>query len=254
MIAILSPAKTINMESKINTKLNTKPIFLEEACELMNQLQQITPPEMTGSMKISEELAEMNFKRHIRWQRKHTCENSRNAILAFSGAVYQGLKAEKFTDGQLKFAQEHLIMLSGLYGILRPLDLIQPYRLELGIKFKNSKGSDLYAFWREVITSYLIQALNSDKDRTLINLASKEYYSVIDFSKLPARIITPIFKDYKNGAYRIITIYAKRSRGLMSKYIIENELEDCNRLKEFDEEGYCFEETMSTENEWVFVR
>jgi cytoplasmic iron level regulating protein YaaA (DUF328/UPF0246 family) len=145
-------------------------------------------------------------------------------------------------------------MLSGLYGILKPLDLIQPYRLELGIRFKNSKGNDLYAFWREAVTSYMLKALNNEKDHTIINLASKEYYSVIDFSKLGGRVITPVFKDYKNGAYKIITIYAKRARGLMSRYIIENELEDYNKLKEFEEEGYSFEENLSTENEWVFVR
>ncbi len=254
MIAILSPAKNLNMEKIFNTDLYTEPVFIKEANILMKELQQYTPPELESLMKINSELAEQNFMRHITWKKEHNLSNGKQALLAYDGAVYRGINAKNFDNGQLSFANDHLKILSGLYGVLRPLDLIQPYRLEMGTKLKNSSGNNLYSFWKNKLTDYFIKELSNQGDNVLIDLASKEYSSAIDTNKLNAKVITPIFKDYKRGTHKVITIYAKRARGLMSRFIVENNIISPEDLKEFCEEGYNYNEYMSNDIEWVFTR
>jgi uncharacterized protein len=255
MIAILSPAKTLNLDKEsITTEICTQPVFGREAAELISELRNYSPPEMEGLMKVSEELAEINFRRHLSWKEEHTLLNSKQAILSYHGAVFQGLRAEEFNEEELNFAQQHLRILSGLYGALRPLDLVQPYRLEMGIKLKNAKGKDLYCFWKDKITEFLKEEINGQQEPVLINLASNEYFTAIDLKRLDRKIITPVFKEYKNGNYRVVTIYAKRARGLMTRYIIENRIDLQEDLKGFEEEGYSFNEGMSTETELVFTR
>lgn len=254
MIVILSPAKTINMDKAVNTDLYTKPVFIREAGLLMQELIKYSPPEMESLMKVNSNLAEYNFMRHLQWKEEHDLINGKQALLSYDGAVYQGIKSGDFNEHQLSFANEHIRILSGLYGVLRPLDIIQPYRLEMAAKLKNISGNDLYSFWRDRLTDYFMKELLMQNDNTLINLASKEYSSAINLNKIKARVITPVFKDYKRGAYKVITIYAKRARGLMSRFIIQNGIVMPGELKEFNEEGYCYKEHMSTDDEWVFLR
>jgi uncharacterized protein len=254
MIVILSPAKTLNMEKAVNTVLYTKPAFIKEASILMKRLKKYTPPEMEGLMKINSELAEQNFIRHLMWNEEHNLSNAKQALLAYNGAAYQGISPYDLNDHQLTFANDHLRILSGLYGVLRPMDLIKPYRLEMATKLKNKQGNNLYSFWKHKLTNYFKEELHKQNDNILIDLASKEYSSAIDISRINAKVITPIFKDYKRGTHRVITIYAKRARGLMSRFIIENSIVLPSEIKEFGEEGYCYNEYLSTDVEWVFTR
>ncbi|WML34573.1 peroxide stress protein YaaA [Clostridium sp. OS1-26] len=254
MIVVLSPAKTLNYNKKTLANLYTEPIFQKEATELVRELQQYTPPELSTLMKISDDLAELNFKRNLSFQVKSTLENSKQAILTFSGTVYQGMRADEFSEDELQFAQNHIRILSGLYGILRPLDLIQPHRLEMGIKLKNPKGKDLYSFWKDKITNYLNEEINKHNDKNLINLASNEYFSAIDTKSFTGKIINISFKEYRCGTYKIVAVYAKRARGLMSRYIAENKVNNIEILKNFEEEGYVYNEELSSDNEFVFTR
>ena len=254
MLIILSPAKTLKMEKSLNTNLYTKPLFIKEASCLIKQLIKYSPPQMEGLMKINSNLAEQNFIRHIKWQEEHILTNSKQALLAFDGAVYKGINASDLSEKQLAFANDHLRIFSGLYGALRPLDLIMPYRLEMGTKLKYRRSNNLTSFWKSKLTTYIKKELHYQKDNLLINLASKEYSSVLDMSKINARVITPVFKEYKNGLYKIITIHTKRARGLMSRFIIENKIVLPNELKEFDEEGYSYNEYLSSDTELVFTR
>lgn len=254
MIIILSPAKTLKMEKALNTNLYTQPIFIKEASSLIKELIKYSPPEMESLMKVTSKLAEQNFVRHIRWKEEHDLSNGKQALLAYDGAVYQGISVGDLSNQQLTFASDHLRILSGLYGVLRPLDLIQPYRLEMGTKLKNRQGNNLYKFWKHKLTSYLKKEFQKQNDNILIDLASKEYSSVIDMSKINAKVITPVFKDYKNGTHKVITIYTKRARGLMSRFIIENKITLPSELKEFNEEGYCYNKHLSSDAELVYTR
>lgn len=254
MIIILSPAKTLKMQVAANTNLYTVPIFIKEASSLIKELIKYSPPEMETLMKINSGLAEENFNRHISWREDHDLSNSKQAILAYDGAVYKGINAENLNEQQISFANDHFRILSGLYGAVRPLDLIQPYRLEMGTKLKNQQGSNLYSFWKEKLTEYIKIELEKQNDDILIDLASKEYSSVINMNKINAKVITPVFKDYKNGTHKVITIYAKRARGLMSRFIMENRIDSPDDFKEFNEEGYCFNEYLSSDTELVFTR
>ena len=254
MIIILSPAKTLKMEKAINTNLYTEPIFIKEASSLIKELIKYPPPEMEGLMKVNSNLAQQNFIRHIRWKEEHDLSNAKQALLAFDGAVYQGISAGDLSQQQLSFANDHLRIFSGLYGVLRPLDLIQPYRLEMGTKMKNRRGNNLYSFWNHKLTTYLKKDVQRQNDNILIDLASKEYSTVIDMSKINLKVITPVFKEYKSGTYKGITIYTKRARGLMSRFIIENKIILPSELKEFNEEGYSYDEYLSSEAELVFTR
>ena len=254
MIIVISPAKTLDFETPPITREHTQPGFLDDSAQLIDALRKLEPDQVGKLMSISAKLAVLNSNRYFAWQRPFDLENAKQAIFAFQGDVYTGLDADRLTDAELAFAQDHLRILSGLYGVLRPLDLMQAYRLEMGTQFKNPRGNNLYEFWGEKITQALNQDLQKQKSDILINLASIEYFQSVQPSKLNARIITPIFKDEKNGIYKIISFFAKKARGLMSRYIIQNKLTNPEDIKHFDVAGYRFSESASSTNEWVFTR
>jgi len=252
MLMIISPAKTLDYESPLATKTHTQPDFLDDACELIDQLKTLEPHQVSNLMNISDKLGQLNAERFRNWHTPFTPDNARPSVLAFKGDVYTGLDAESFSEEDFSFAQKHLRILSGLYGLLKPLDLMQPYRLEMGTKFENTRGKDLYAFWGRKITDALNQLLADDK--TLINLASNEYFKSVQKKNLDARLITPQFKDWKNGQYKMISFYAKKARGLMCRYVIQNRITNAEDLKGFNLDGYYFSEDQSDNNNWVFLR
>lgn len=254
MLAIISPAKTLDYDSDIPKLAYTQPHLTDYSEQLIQICRQFSPNELASLMSISDKLAGLNVARYAQWQKAHNEQNARAAIYAFKGEVYAGLDAYSLTAEDIQFAQTHLAMLSGLYGLLKPLDLMQPYRLEMGTKLANPNGKDLYAYWGNIITQSLQQAIDNQGDNVLINLASDEYYKAVNAQKLKARIIKPIFLDNKNGKYKVISIYAKKARGLMCRYIIQNRLTHPEQLKAFDLEGYWFDEINSSETEWVFKR
>ncbi|MGJ0622971.1 peroxide stress protein YaaA [Xenorhabdus bovienii] len=254
MLITISPAKTLDYESPLATEKYSQPALLEESKQLIDVCRTLTPAQIGSLMGISDKLAGLNAARFGEWQPDFTPENARQAILAFKGDVYTGMQAETFSDADFDFAQTHLRMLSGLYGVLRPLDLMRPYRLEMGIRLENPRGKDLYKFWGDLITENLNAALEQQGDDVLVNLASDEYFKSVNTKKLVAQIIKPIFLDEKNGKYKVISFYAKKARGLMSRFIIQNQLTDPARLVEFNLEGYAFDESLSRGNDLVFKR
>ena len=254
MLMVISPAKTLDYESPLATTRFTQPALLEKSQQLIEVARDLSPAQIASLMGISDKLAHLNADRFNSWQPEFTPDNARQAILAFKGDVYTGLQAETFSDNDFDFAQQHLRMLSGLYGVLRPLDLMQPYRLEMGIKFASPAGKDLYSFWGELLTDTLNDALAEQGDDVLINLASDEYFKAIKPKKLQAQLIKPVFLDEKNGKYKVISFYAKKARGLMSRYIIQNQLQKPEQLKAFDVDGYAFDAASSNVSEWVFKR
>lgn len=205
-------------------------------------------------MSISDKLASLNVARFAEWQLEHHTQNAKAALFAFKGDVYTGLAAETLSKAQVDYAQQHLRMLSGLYGLLKPLDLMQPYRLEMGTKLANPKGKDLYAFWGDIITHHLQQAIDEQSDQILVNLASDEYFNAVKPAKLQATIIKPIFLDQKNGKYKVISFYAKKARGMMVRFILDKQPTAVEQLKNFDYGGYWFDEQQSNGTEWVFKR
>lgn len=242
MLIIISPAKTLDYESPLATTRYTQPELLDHSAQLMEYCRELTPAQIGSLMKISDKLAGLNAARFAEWQPNFTPQNARQAILAFKGDVYTGLHAEDFSEQDFDFAQQHLRMLSGLYGLLRPLDLMMPYRLEMGIKLHNAKGSDLYSFWGDLLTEKLNQQLKEQGDDVLINLASDEYFKAVKPAKLDGQLIKPVFLDEKGGKFKIISFYAKKARGLMSRFIIQNQLTQPEQLKDFNLEGYFFDE------------
>lgn len=254
MLAIISPAKTLDFTTTAPIQSFTQPDLTTYSQQLIDICRQLSPAEIASLMKISDKLAGLNAARFAEWQLAHHQENSKAAIYAFKGDVYTGLDAESLSNDEIAFAQTHLRMLSGLYGLLRPLDLMQPYRLEMGTKLANAKGKDLYHFWGNIITDHLQQALDQQGDNILINAASDEYFKAVNPSRLNATIIKPIFMDYKNGKYKIISFYAKKARGLMCRYILQNQLTQVDQLKAFDLGGYWFDQANSTATELVFKR
>ncbi len=254
MLVVISPAKTLDYETPATISRYSLPDYLDDSTELIEELRQLSPPEVSDLMGISAKLGDLNFGRYLNWQPEFTPDNAKQSVLAFKGDVYTGLDAESLSGGQLNWAQNHLRILSGLYGLLRPLDLMQPYRLEMGTKLANKRGSNLYEFWGEKITEGLNQELKEENSQVLINLASNEYFKSVKPKKLNAEVITPVFKDWKNDKYKIISFFAKKARGLMSRYIIENQIEDPEQLKQFDVDGYSFNPAMSSAREWVFTR
>jgi len=254
MILILSPAKTLDFESPPPRRSCAQPEFLDDAEELVNKLRRLSKQQLSALMGISDELTERNARRYRDWQRPFTKENARPAVLAFQGDVYQGLAAESFSKADLDFAQKHLRILSGLYGVLRPLDLMQPYRLEMGTKLSTRRGKDLYAFWGSRITESLNEALSGQAQNVLVNLASNEYFKAVRNTELDGRIVTPVFKEKKGDGYRVVAFFAKKARGRMAGFAIHNRITDPEDLKGFSEEGYRFHENLSSENEWVFTR
>ena len=253
MIAVVSPAKSLDFETPFTVK-STKPRLLECTNELISVLRKKSPEEVKDLMGISENLAELNVSRYRSFRADHKASNSKPSILAFQGDVYQGLKAETFDEERLAFAQKHLRILSGLYGLLRPLDLIQPYRLEMGTKLSFDDYNTLYQYWDDKIMQLLMKDLKAQGDNVIVNLASVEYFKSLNRKKLNARIIDVEFKDFKNGEYKIISFYAKKARGLMSRYIIENQINDPEELKGFDYDGYYLDEQESNESMIAFKR
>lgn len=254
MLIVISPAKTLDYETPPKTKVFTTPDYLDRSQQLINRLRNYSSLDISELMKVSSKIADLNFERYEKWTKKFTPDNAKQAALAFKGDVYTGLDATTFKADDFKFAQSHLRILSGLYGLLRPLDLMQPYRLEMGTKLKTDAGKNLYEFWGSDITEGLNAQLKKIKSDILINLASNEYFKSVKTKELKAEIITPAFKEFKNGEYKMIGIYAKKARGLLSRYIIENKLSDPEDLKLFNEEGYRFNKKLSKGNNWVFTR
>jgi len=252
MLMVVSPAKTLDYETELPFEEFTQPEMLEESQELINQLKKLSPADVASLMGLSDKLADLNVGRFAHWKQPFTQENARPAVFAFKGDVYTGLDAYSFTKKDIVFAQKHFRMLSGLYGLLKPLDLMQPYRLEMGTKFKNERGNNLYEFWGETITNKINEDLKPGE--VLVNLASNEYFKSVNKKLLNGEIITPVFKDEKNGQYKIISFYAKKARGLMAAYIIKNKINDVEDIKSFDVSGYRFSEVQSTPKEWVFLR
>ncbi|MEZ3415675.1 peroxide stress protein YaaA [Pantoea dispersa] len=254
MLMVISPAKTLDYESPLATSRFTQPALLEKSQQLIDVARDLSPAQIASLMGISDKLAHLNADRFSQWQPPFSPDNARQAILAFKGDVYTGLQAETFSEADFDFAQKHLRMLSGLYGLLRPLDLMQPYRLEMGIKLANQAGKDLYSFWGDLLTQKLNDALAEQGDDVLINLASDEYFKAIKPKQLNAELVKPVFLDEKNGKFKVISFYAKKARGLMSRYVIEKRLTKPTQLKKFDVDGYFFDAAESKGNELVFKR
>lgn len=254
MLIVISPAKKLDFESPPQTKSVTTADYLADSQELIEQLKKFSALDITKLMGLSTNLAELNFDRYAAWSVNFTEKKTKQAILAFQGDVYKGIDAVSFRAADFKFAQNHLRILSGLYGLLRPLDLMLAHRLEMGTKLTNTRGKNLYEFWGTIITEGLNKQLAKIKSNTLINLASQEYFKSVKKKHLSADIITPSFKEYKNGDYMMIGVYAKRARGLMSRYIIQNKLTNPEDIKDFTEERYKFRQKLSTDNNWVFTR
>ncbi len=254
MLIIISPAKTIDMEGSADTGEITEPVFLKDAKKLMTKLKKLKPHQLSELMSISPKLAELNYRRNQEWKLPFKPENTKQALLAFKGEVYTGLEAATFNPDDFIFAQDHLRILSGLYGLLRPLDQIMAYRLEMGIRFQSDKWKDLYDFWQSKITRQITNDLKNTEDNILINLASNEYFKSIDPKKLKSKIISPVFKDMKNGEYKMISFFAKKARGLMTRFIILNKITNPDNLKLFDSEGYYYNENLSDEVQFVFTR
>ncbi len=254
MLMIISPAKTLDFETPAKTKACSEPEFLSKSQLLIDDALHMAPQDIASLMGISDKLAALSYNRFQNWHTPFDRDNTKQAVLAFKGDVYTGLDAESFKSTDFKFAQKHLRILSGLYGSLRPLDLIQPYRLEMGIKFANQGGKNLYEFWGASLTESINRQHKKNCGDVLINLASNEYFKALKSKQINADIITPVFKDFKNGKYKIISFYAKKARGLMTAYVIKNQISDVNEIKSFDCEGYAFNAAISTAREWVFCR
>lgn len=254
MLMVISPAKTLDFDTPPVTTRFTQPKYLDHSQELIVQLRELTPAQISELMHLSDKLSGLNAARFGSWTPAFTPDNAKQALLAFKGDVYTGLQAENFTDADFTYAQDHLRMLSGLYGLLRPLDLMQPYRLEMGTRLANARGKDLYAFWGTQISEWLNQALADQGDDVLLNLASTEYFSAVKRSALNARIINTEFRDLKNGQYKIISFYAKKARGMMSRFVIKEQIDNPEALKQFDEQGYHYSAAHSKADTLVFLR
>ncbi|MCE3231993.1 MAG: hypothetical protein K0R98_250 [Rickettsiaceae bacterium] len=232
----------------------TFPDFLENSTELISVLRKLKKDQISQLMDLSDNLAELNYQRYKNFSTPFTEKNSKQAAYAFKGDVYDGLEFDKFASGDVAYAQENLRMISGLYGLLRPLDLIQPYRLEMSTKLKNQKGKDLYQFWGESITAKLNEELANNNDKMIVNLASNEYWKAVKPKLLQAKVITPVFKENKNGEYKVVMLFAKRARGMMAHYIIKNKIENISDLKKFNVDGYKHNSRLSEDGEMVFTR
>lgn len=254
MLIVISPAKTLDYDTAPTTDVHTLPEFVDQAAELISVLRKLSPAEVGSLMKISDALATLNAGRYADWSRKFSTRNAKQAVLAFNGDVYEGLDAPSLNKRQLDYLQSHLRILSGLYGVLRPLDLMQPYRLEMGTRLATARGKDLYAYWGEQVTVALNEVLSRQRSKVVVNLASEEYFKSVKPALLKAPVITPVFEDWKGGAYKIISFHAKRARGLMTRFAAVNAVSDVERLKEFDLEGYAFDAKATHGNNWVFRR
>lgn len=252
MKIIISPAKSLDFETKVPTSLHTQPVFLEQSQKLNKKLRTLSRKKIGELMGISPALAQLNYERNQNWEPPFTLDNAKQAVYAFTGDVYRGLDVVSLKEERLPVLQDKLRILSGLYGLLKPLDLIQPYRLEMGKKLKVGRKENLYKFWGDTLAKALNDEM-TDGD-ILINLASSEYFKAVPTKALKVPMITPVFKDLKNGQYKTIMTFAKKARGFMARYIVDNNINDLEDLKGFNTEGYGFSEAMSTDAELVFIR
>jgi len=254
MTIVLSPAKTLDFGTHCLTDKHSVPDHLEDSEALIARLVQLRKPQLKSLMGISDKLVELNAQRYREWSTPFTLDNSKQALLAFKGDVYTGFNFARWKAADFSFAQKALRILSGLYGVLRPLDLIQPYRLEMGTRLATMRGDNLYAFWGSRITDSLNQLTSSTRSRFLVNLASNEYFSSVNPEDLKAEVVSPVFKDFKNGKYKIISFYAKKARGLMADYIIRHQLTDPSELQKFNIAGYRYEKSESSAQSPLFLR
>ena len=254
MLLVVSPAKNLDFETPLATSKHTQPELLDHSSELIERCLKLTPADLSSLMGISDKLAGLNAARFAEWQMPFTADNARPAVLAFNGDVYTGLDAKSLSDESFEYAQKHMRILSGLYGVLKPLDLMQAYRLEMGTKLDNNRGTNLYQFWGSIVTNNINQAIAQQGDDVLINLASTEYFKAVKKKELKATVITPAFKDWKNGQYKMISFFAKKARGMMARYIIENQISNVEQLKQFDLDGYHYNADLSTDLIPVFTR
>ena len=255
MIFLLSPAKSLDYETPAPAELlSTKPLFMKTAGELIAILKKKSPAQIASLMDLSDKLSALNVARYQAWKSRATTKNAKQAVLAFNGDVYDGLSAASLSNVQLLWAQAHVVSLSGLYGVLRPLDLLQPYRLEMSTPLANNHGKNLYQFWGSTIAEYLNQALKTDKAPVVVNLASQEYFKAVDKKHLKARVVECVFEEYKNGHYKVISFMAKRARGLMARYAIEKRIVKVDKLQAFNSDGYAYSAEASSEDRWIFRR
>ncbi len=254
MLMLLSPAKSLVEGSAVGGLPATQPAMLDQTETLMKTTRRLSAPKLQELMGISDKLAVLNRRRFRDWTTPFTPENARQAVLTFNGDVYRGLDAGTLSGEDLAFAQEHVVILSGLYGVLRPLDLIQPYRLEMGTQLKTRRGKDLYSFWGERITEQLNQLTAGRDDRTVVNLASGEYFSSVQPEKLAGPLVTPVFKDVKDGKARVLSFFATAARGMMARWATQNRAASADRLRAFDGGGYVLQEALSTETRWELHR
>ena len=256
MLMVISPAKTLDYESPAATPVFTQPEHLKESRRLIARLRKLDAPQVSNLMTLSDKLAALNVARYAQWKPPFTPHNAKQALLAFAGDVYDGVAAEDFSEREFEYVQARLRILSGLYGVLRPLDLMQPYRLEMGTRLATERGSDLYAFWGSQVTSALNRLLATDKVPVLINLASEEYFGVVQPQEIKARIVTPVFEDWNatTGKFKIISFHAKKARGMMVRYASKHRLTNVEKLKQFDAAGYVYTARASSADRWVFRR
>lgn len=254
MLIVISPAKTLDLSPQKLVRTFSQPDFLDDSSHLINELRKLSAAGLCRLMEISEELGQLNAERFADWSTPFTRQNAKPAVLAFKGDVYLGLKAEEFEKRDFTYAQDHLRILSGLYGILRPLDLMQPYRLEMGTKLENSLGQDLYAFWGNRLTIALNEVLRTERQEVLVNLASNEYFGALQPKQIDGQIVTPVFKDAKNGQFKVLSFFAKKARGAMAAWIIRNRIKKIDDLKNFDGDDYHFNAEISKGNQLAFTR
>lgn len=254
MLVLLSPAKSLDYATPLRGQVHTDPLFVKQSQQLIKVLRSYTPPQISQLMDLSDTLAGLNVARYQAWRAKATPQNARQAVLAFDGDVYDGLNARSLDDAALDWAQQHLCMLSGLYGVLRPLDLMQPYRLEMGTRLPTDRGQDLYAFWGDSITDYLNSRQSEERDPVVVNLASQEYFKAVKPKRLRARLVECVFEDYKSGVYKIISFNAKRARGAMARFAITQRATRPEQLQAFDVDGYRFQAGVSSPERLVFRR
>lgn len=254
MLFLLSPAKSLDYDTPAGDVPHTQPLFTKQSAELIKILREYSPQEISELMDLSDALAGLNVARYQAWSPKFTAKNSKQAVLAFDGDVYDGLSAKTLKPADLDWAQEHLCILSGLYGVLRPLDWMQPYRLEMGTTLDNPKGKNLYKFWGTQIAEYLNERLADEKSPVVINLASQEYFKAVDTKALKARVVECVFEDWKGGQYKIISFFAKKARGLMARYAVTKKVTTLKQLEKFNLEGYAFDPKTSSADRLVFRR
>ena len=254
MIIVISPSKTLNFENPFNNQSHSLPLFVKEASDLIKPLRKLSVDQLIELMDISPKLAQLNQERYWLWRPEFTVETARQALFAFRGDVYTGLDADTLNPTEISLAQERLRILSGLYGVIRPLDLIRPYRLEMGTTLAVGKNRNLYEFWQKKITARIREDLNKSGSNLLINLASVEYFKAVDQKKLKAEIVTPEFREGKNGTYKMVSFFAKKARGLMTRFILQNGIDAEDQIRAFDSEGYCINSYLSQKGRPVFTR